>query len=69
MATFAGKQAGYADPTMRKEPGVVADTETRVFKGVQPPTAADPTISGFIAALYKVRPDATDLYTIGGELI
>jgi hypothetical protein len=47
MATFAGKQAGYSDPTMRHETDqTTAPSETYTFAGEQPKgaTITQPTI-------------------------
>lgn len=63
MATFAGKQAGYADPTMREESVLDAATQTYTFKGKQP-NAAAPTVIGIIAPLWKVRESARELYQL-----
>lgn len=63
MATFAGKQTGYADPTMREESVLDAATQTYTFKGRQP-LVADPTVIGVMAPLWKVRDSARELYLL-----
>lgn len=54
MATFAGVQPGYPDPTMKHEGGLKVCTETFTFKGVQA-GYPDPTIAGCIPWIEKEK--------------
>jgi hypothetical protein len=56
---FAGKQTGYANPTVSHEPVLEPwDGGALTFAGKQPTTVADPTVSGKLRPLKGYGADA-----------